>query len=48
MKKNTDGSRNHLIGIQSTIQALKTITGVAEGRDEVLEKALAYIHGDLR
>lgn len=43
-----DGSRNHLIGIQPTIPVSKTIAGVVEGRDEVLEKALAYIHGDLR
>jgi C-terminal processing protease CtpA/Prc len=40
-----DGSRLHLIGIQPTIPAVRTIAGVIAGRDEVLEKALAYIRG---
>jgi hypothetical protein len=38
-----DGSRQHLIGIQPTIPASRTIAGVLAGRDEVLEKALAYV-----
>jgi len=39
-----DGSRFHLIGIQPTIPAPRTIAGVTAGRDEVLEKALEYVH----
>jgi len=38
-----DGSRQHLIGVQPTIPPSRTITGVLAGRDEVLEKALAYV-----
>jgi hypothetical protein len=38
-----DGSRLHLIGIQPTIRASRTIAGVVAGRDEVLDKALAYV-----
>jgi peptidase S41-like protein len=38
-----DGSRHHLIGVQPTIPVSRTIAGVAAGRDEVLEKALAYV-----
>jgi hypothetical protein len=38
-----DGSRLHLIGIQPTIPASRTIAGVIAGRDEVLERALAYV-----
>lgn len=38
-----DGARFHLIGIQPTIPATRTIAGIAAGRDEVLEKALAYV-----
>jgi hypothetical protein len=36
-------SCQHLIGIQPTIPASRTIAGVIAGRDEILEKALAYI-----
>jgi hypothetical protein len=39
----SDGSRFHLIGIRPTIPASRTIAGVTAGRDEVLEKALAYL-----
>jgi hypothetical protein len=39
----SDGSRFHLVGIQPTIPASRTIAGVAAGRDEVLERALAYL-----
>lgn len=38
-----DGSRLHLVGIQPTIRASRTIAGVLAGRDEVLDKALAYV-----
>ena len=35
-----DGSRHHGIGIQPTHPVARTIAGIAEGRDEILEKAL--------
>jgi C-terminal processing protease CtpA/Prc len=38
-----DGSRLHLLGFRPTIPASSTIAGVIAGRDEVLEKALAYV-----
>lgn len=38
-----DGTRLHLVGVQPTIPASRTIAGVAAGRDEVLEQALSYI-----
>ncbi|HET9627320.1 MAG TPA: S41 family peptidase [Kofleriaceae bacterium] len=38
-----DGGRFHLIGIQPTIAVAPTIAGVAAGRDEVLERGLAYV-----
>lgn len=38
-----DGSRLHLVGFQPTIPAARTIAGVIAGRDEVLERALAYV-----
>ena len=38
-----DGSQHHLIGIQPTVPAERTIQGVIEGRDELLEKALEII-----
>jgi C-terminal processing protease CtpA/Prc len=40
-----DGSRHHLIGVQPTIPASRTLAGVATGRDDVLERALAYVRG---
>lgn len=40
-----DGSRFHLIGVQPTIPASRTIAGVLAGRDEVLKKALVYLRG---
>jgi C-terminal processing protease CtpA/Prc len=40
---NLDGSRSHLIGVQPTIPASRTIAGVRAGRDEVLEKGLEYV-----
>ncbi len=36
-----DGSRHHGVGILPTIPAARTVRGVAEGRDEVLEAAVA-------
>jgi C-terminal processing protease CtpA/Prc len=38
-----DRSQHHLIGIQPTIPCSKTIKGVREGKDEILEKALEVI-----
>jgi hypothetical protein len=43
-----DGTQHHLIGIQPTIPASRTIAGVIAGRDEVLEKALVYVRGGSR
>ena len=40
-----DGSQHHLIGIQPTIPTVRTILGIREGRDELLERALAVIRG---
>lgn len=38
-----DGSQHHGIGILPTIPASKTLKSVAEGRDEILEKAIAVV-----
>jgi len=38
-----DGSQHHLIGIQPTVPAKRTIRGIIEGRDEFFEKALEII-----
>jgi hypothetical protein len=38
-----DGSRHHGVGIQPTVPVERTIRGVAAGRDEVLERALAMV-----
>ena len=38
-----DGSRHHGVGIQPTVLVHRTIRGVAEGRDEQLERALAIV-----
>jgi C-terminal processing protease CtpA/Prc len=38
-----DGSQHHLIGIQPTVPAKRTIQGIIEGRDELFEKALKII-----
>lgn len=43
-----DGSRHYLVGIQPTIPAPRTIAGVIAGRDEVVEKALAYLRTGAR
>jgi C-terminal processing protease CtpA/Prc len=38
-----DGSRHHGLGIQPTVPVVRTIKGVAQGRDEVLERALEIV-----
>jgi hypothetical protein len=38
-----DGSQHHLVGVQPTVPLERTIQGVREGRDELLEKALEII-----
>ncbi|MFA9454722.1 MAG: S41 family peptidase, partial [Candidatus Aminicenantaceae bacterium] len=38
-----DGSQHHTIGIQPTVYAERTIQGVRDGRDELIEKALGII-----
>ncbi len=40
---NRDGSRHHVVGVQPTIPASRTLLGVKAGRDELLEKALATV-----
>jgi Peptidase family S41 len=39
------GARLHLVGIEPTIPASRTIDGVIAGRDEIVEKAIAYVRG---
>jgi C-terminal processing protease CtpA/Prc len=43
-----DGSRHHLVGTLPTIPASRTIAGVRAGRDELFEKALAYVRDPTR
>lgn len=38
-----DGAPHHGIGIQPTIPVSRTIKGITEGRDEILEKAIAVV-----
>lgn len=38
-----DGSQHHGIGIQPTVPASRTLKGVADGRDELLEKAIEVV-----
>jgi C-terminal processing protease CtpA/Prc len=40
-----DGSQHHLVGIHPTVPATRTIQGVREGRDELLERALEVVSG---
>ena len=40
-----DGSRHHGVGIAPTVPVSRSIAGVAAGRDELLEKALAVVGG---
>jgi hypothetical protein len=43
-----DGSRHHLVGVEPTIPVSRTIASVVAGRDDVLERALAYLRGTSR
>jgi C-terminal processing protease CtpA/Prc len=38
-----DGSQHHLIGIRPTVPAVRTVRGVIDGRDELLEKAIEVV-----
>jgi C-terminal processing protease CtpA/Prc len=38
-----DGTQHHLVGIRPTIPASRTIKGVIEGRDELLERAVLAV-----
>lgn len=38
-----DGSQHHLVGIRPTIPMKRTIQGIREGRDELLERAVDVI-----
>jgi len=38
-----DGSQHHLVGIRPDVRAERTIEGIRNGRDEVLEKALEVL-----
>ena len=40
-----DGSHHHGVGIQPTVAVARTIAGVAEGKDEVLERAIDVVSG---
>ncbi len=38
-----DGSRHHGVGIKPTVRANRTIRGIIEGRDEVLDRGVAVV-----
>jgi C-terminal processing protease CtpA/Prc len=40
-----DGSRHHGVGIQPTVGVNRTVQGIREGRDELLEKAIREFSG---
>ncbi|MHC4100456.1 MAG: S41 family peptidase [Planctomycetota bacterium] len=40
-----DGAQHHGVGIQPTVPVRRTIPGVAEGRDELLERAVEVVRG---
>ena len=40
-----DGSQHHGVGIQPTVPVSRTVEGIAAGRDELLERALAVVAG---
>lgn len=42
------GSQLHLIGIKPTIPAMRTLQGIREGRDELVEKAIHLINASRR
>ncbi len=43
-----DGSRHHGVGIQPTIPVVPTAAGIADGSDEVLEKAVEVLAAEIR
>lgn len=43
--RHADGRQLQRVGIQPDVAVQPTIAGIRAGRDEVLERALAYIHG---
>ena len=38
-----DGSQHHGVGIQPTVAVSRTVEGIAAGRDELLERAVAVV-----
>lgn len=40
-----DGSQHHGVGIQPTVPVSRTVEGIAAGRDELLERAVAVVTG---
>ena len=38
-----DGSRHHGVGILPTVPISRTIRGIREGRDELLDRAVAIV-----
>jgi hypothetical protein len=38
-----NGSRHHGVGIQPTVPAERTVRGIREGRDEVLEMGIEVV-----
>ena len=38
-----EGSRHHGVGIRPTVPVSRTLRGVTEGRDEVLEKGIEIV-----
>ncbi len=41
--KNRDGTQHHILGIQPDIRVERTLAGVREGRDELLDAAIAEV-----
>jgi hypothetical protein len=41
-----DGSQHHTVGILPTVPARRTLDGIRENRDELLEKALELVRGE--
>ena len=40
-----DGSRHHGVGVLPTVPVSRTLRGIAEGRDEILERAVEVVSG---
>jgi C-terminal processing protease CtpA/Prc len=40
-----DGGEHHGVGIRPTVPVVPTLKGIAEGRDEVLERAITVVSG---